>query len=138
MTYLSKRLRELSFLVVGTSLTLEGSLRTPRRDSLSCFGIEARRPLLFLRWFRLLERVSFPASRSAAPGWGETSSFDIVVLEALVFIIVGTAVLTSPNNFSHGDAKSSSEIVSKLLGPTDDEVLSDILIHYEWTGKNGT
>lgn len=126
ITHLRRRLRELSFLVVGTSLTLDGSLRTPRRDSRSCLGMELRRPLLlFLRWFRLFERVNLFDSKSAAWGCADTSS--IVVLEALVFTIVGKALLPSPNSFSHGDARSSSEIVSKLLGPTDDEVLSDIL-----------
>lgn len=124
-TYLRSRLRELSFLVVGTSFTLDGSLRTPRRDSLSCRGIELKKPLLlFLRWFRLLDLVSLFASRSTAWGCPDTSS--IVVLDALVFTIEGTACFSSPSNFSHGEARSSSEIVSKLLGPTDDDVLSDI------------
>lgn len=122
-----KRLNELSFLVVGTSLTLDGSLRTPLKEFLSCLGIDARRPLLFLLWFKLFERVNFPDSKSS-PG-GDTSSWLLdVVLDALVFTIVGIAVWSSPSNFSHGDARSSSEIVSKLLGPTDEQVLSDILI----------
>lgn len=131
-THLRKRLKELSFLVVGTSLTLDGSLRTPRKEFLSCLGMEARRPLLFLRWFKLFERVNFPDSKSS-PWIGDTSSWllDIVVLDAFVFTMVGIGVW-SPSNFSHGEARSSSEIVSKLLGPTDEQVLSDILI----TGKD--
>lgn len=138
-THRRKRLSELSFLVVGTSLTLEGSLRTPRSDNLSCLGIELRSPLLFRRWFRLLDLVSLLASRSTACGWRDTSSplplAHIVVLDALVFIIVGIAGFSSSNSLSHGVSMSSSEMVSKLLGPTDEEVLSDMAEISQVRGK---
>lgn len=127
-THLRRRLRALSFLLVGTSLTLEGSLRTPLRESRSCRGIVPRRPLLFLRWFRLFERVNLLASKSIPAGRvTSVPLLGIVPFDASVFIIVGTAAFTSPKSFSHGDSQSSSEMVSKLLGPTDEVVLSDMM-----------